>query len=80
MLHRQSEGKERGSKTQDIRITATSQILVSFLDGYAETSNSNELNPLMAHSYINFKHNGMWHIRPTTKISNGISPNTPVQQ
>ena len=50
--------------------------IVSFLDGYAETSNSNELHPLMAHSYINFKHNGMWHINPTTSISNGIHPNT----
>ena len=54
--------------------------VVSMLDGYAETSNLKELNPLMAHSYINFAHNGLWHLHPTTKISNGISPNTPIQQ
>ena len=49
--------------------------VVSLLDGYAETSNLKELNPLMAHSYINFAHNGLWHLHPTTKISNGINPN-----
>jgi hypothetical protein len=49
--------------------------VVSLLDGYAETSNLKELNPLMAHSYINFAHNGLWHLHPTTRISNGINPN-----
>ena len=53
--------------------------VVSMLDGYAETSNSNELNPLMAHSYINFAHQGKWHLHPTTKISNGINPNHPIK-
>ena len=53
--------------------------VVSMLDGYAETSNSNELNPLMAHSYINFAHQGKWHLHPTTKISGGISTNTPIK-
>ena len=53
--------------------------VVSMLDGYAETSNLKELNPLMAHSYINFAHNGLWHLHPTTKISNGINPNTSIK-
>ena len=52
---------------------------ISLLDGYAETSNSQELNPLMAHSYINFAHNGLWHLHPKTKISNGIRPNQPIK-
>ena len=53
--------------------------VVSLLDGYAETSNLKELNPLMSHSYINFAHNGLWHLHPTTKISNGINPNTDIK-
>ena len=53
--------------------------VVSMLDGYAETSNLKELNPLMAHSYIDFAHNGLWHLHPTTKISNGINPNTSIK-
>ena len=75
-IRRKRKGKQ-DPRHKDYRNKAD---IVSFLDGYAETSNSNELNPLMAHSYINFKHNGMWHINPTTSISNGISPNTPIQQ
>ena len=75
-IRRRRKGKQ-DPRHKDYRNKAD---VVSFLDGYAETSNSNELNPLMAHSYINFKHNGMWHINPTTSISNGISPNTPIQQ
>eukprot|EP00438_Fugacium_kawagutii_P002922 Skav216236 [mRNA] locus=scaffold5243:56171:59061:- [translate_table: standard] len=31
--------------------------VVSILDGYAETSNLKEMNPLMSHSYINFEGN-----------------------
>ena len=53
--------------------------VVSLLDGYAETSNLKELNPLMSHSYIKFAHNGLWHLHPTTKISNGINPNQPLK-
>ena len=53
--------------------------VVSLLDGYAETSNWKELNPLLAHSYINFAHQGKWHLHPATKISNGINPNHPVK-
>ena len=52
---------------------------VSMLDGYAETSDWKELNPLLAHSYINFAHQGMWHLHPTTKISSGINPNHPIK-
>ena len=73
-IRRKRKGKQ-DPRHKDYRNKAD---IVSFLDGYAETSNSNELNPLMAHSYINFKHNGMWHINPTTSISTGINPNTPV--
>ena len=68
-IRRKRKGKQ-DPRHKDYRNKAD---IVSFLDGYAETSNSNELNPLMAHSYINFKHN-----TPTTKMSNGINPNTPV--
>ena len=75
-IRRKRKGKQ-DPRHKDYRNKAD---IVSFLDGYAETSNSNELNPLMAHSYINFKHNGMWHINPTTSISNGINPNTPIKQ
>jgi hypothetical protein len=75
-IRRKRKGKQ-DPRHKDYRNKAD---IVSFLDGYAETSNSNELNPLMAHSYINFKHNGMWHINPTTSISNGINPNSPIQQ
>ena len=53
--------------------------VVSLLDGYAETSDWKELNPLLAHSYINFVHQGKWHLHPTTKISNGINPNHPIK-
>ena len=49
--------------------------IISMLDGYAETSNFKDWNPLIAHSYKQFEGNGLWHIRPTTHISNGISPN-----
>ena len=75
-IRRKRKGKQ-DPRHKDYRNKAD---IVSFLDGYAETSNSNEFNPLMAHSYINFKHNGMWHINPTTSISNGINPNTPIKQ
>ena len=53
---------------------------VSMLDGYAFTSDYNEPNPLSAHGFKNFAGNGIWHIRPTTKISNDINPNSPVIQ
>ena len=53
--------------------------VVSLLNGYAEISNLKELNPLMAHSYINFAHNGLWHLHPTTKISNGFNPNSNIK-
>jgi hypothetical protein len=53
--------------------------VVALLDGYAEVSNLNELNPLVAHTYLNFAHNGKWHLNPTTQISNGIHPNQPIK-
>ena len=51
---------------------------VSALDGYAITSDYNEPNMITSHGFKNFAGNGMWHIRPTTHISNGINPNSPV--
>ena len=53
--------------------------VVALLDGYAETSDLKELNPLVAHTYLNFAHNGLWHLHPTTRISNGINPNNPIK-
>ena len=52
---------------------------VSALDGYAITSDLNETNPLSAHGFKNFAGNGLWHIRPTTAISYGFNPNSPIQ-
>ena len=43
--------------------------VVSALDGYAEVSDLKELNPLVAHTYLNFIHNGKWNLHPTTRIS-----------
>ena len=48
---------------------------VSILDGYAITSDHKGLNPLIQHSYMQFEGQGLYHIRPTTQISNGINPN-----
>ena len=53
--------------------------IVSMLDGYAETSKFVDWNPIIAHTYKNFEGQGMWHIRPTTSISNGIHPNQPIK-
>ena len=53
--------------------------VVSMLDGYAETSNFVDWNPVIAHTYKNFEGVGMWHIHPTTQISNGIHPNEPIK-
>ena len=49
--------------------------IVSALDGYAETSDLKDMNPLSAHSYLNFEGNGRFAINPSTGISNGIRPN-----
>ena len=48
---------------------------VSVLDGYAETSNFNDTNPLVAHGFANFAGNGLIRVNPSTNISNGIRPN-----
>ena len=50
--------------------------IVSFLDGYAVTSDLKEPNPLMSHSYINWEGNGLYNINAGTNISNGINPNS----
>ena len=52
---------------------------VSALDGYAITSDLNEPNMITSHGFKNFAGNGLWHIRPTTAISNGFNPNSPIQ-
>ena len=49
--------------------------IISILDGYAETSDLKEANPLMSHSYINFENQGRFNIHPSTSISNGFNPN-----
>ena len=54
--------------------------IVSILDGYAETSDFKGINPLVQHTYKNFEGVGMWHIRPTTHISNGIDVNSPTRE
>ena len=54
--------------------------VVSMLDGYAISSNYNEPNIITSHGFKNFAGNGMYHIRPSTRISNGINPNSPVIQ
>ena len=53
--------------------------VVSMLDGYAETSNFVDWNPVIAHTYKKNEGQGMWHIRPTTAISKGIHPNQPIK-
>ena len=52
---------------------------VSILDGYAITSNYDTQDVLKAHSYENFVGNGLIRINPSTNISGGISPNTPIK-
>ena len=53
--------------------------VVAMLDGYAEVSDFKELNPLVAHTYLNFAHNGKWNLHPTTSIDNGFNPNQPLK-
>ena len=53
--------------------------IVSILDGYAETSNFVDWNPIIQHSYKQFEGQGMWHIRPATAISSGIHPNSSIK-
>ena len=53
--------------------------IISMLDGYAETSGFSDWNPLIQHSYKQFEGNGLWHIRPTTNISNGFNPNSRIK-
>lgn len=53
--------------------------VVSLLDGYAETSNYSDWNPIIAHSYKQFEGNGLWHIHPTTNISTGFNPNSGIK-
>ena len=49
--------------------------IVSKLDGYAETSDLSDWNPLSSHSYKNFVGNGLYEINAGTRISNGFDPN-----
>ena len=50
--------------------------IVSFLDGYAVTSDLKEPNPLVSHSCINWEGNGLYNINAGTNMSNGINPNS----
>ena len=49
--------------------------LVSALDGYAETQDIDEWNPLVAHTFKTFEGNGRFAINAGTDISNGINVN-----
>ena len=71
--------RRKGKQDQRHKDYRNPNDVVSMLDGYAETSDLKEINPLLAHSYINFAHNGKWHLHPTTRISNGINPNHPME-
>ena len=50
--------------------------IVSILDGYAVTSDLKDMDPLSAHSFLNFEGQGRFAINPSTQISSGINPNT----
>ena len=69
------KGKKQHPRRLDYR---NPNDIVSMLDGYAETSDFSDWNPIIAHTYKNFEGTGMFHIRPTTHISNGIQPNEPL--
>ena len=69
------KGKKQNPRRLDYR---NPNDIVSVLDGYAETSDFSDWNPIIAHTYKNFEGTGMFHIRPTTHISNGIQPNEPL--
>jgi len=49
--------------------------VVSMLDGYAETQDIDEWNPLINHTFKSFEGNGRFAINAGTDISNGIRPN-----
>ena len=49
--------------------------VVSALDGYAETQDINEWNPLITHTFKTFEGNGRFAINAGTDVSNGIRPN-----
>ena len=66
------KGKKQHPRRLDYR---NPNDIVSMWDGYAETSDFSDWNPIIAHTYKNFEGTGMFHIRPTTHISNGIQPN-----
>ena len=67
--------KRRGRQDPKHRDYRNPNDPVSLLDGYAITSNLNEPDPIKAHGYENFDF-GRFSISPTTKIDNGISPNS----
>ena len=48
---------------------------VSALDGYAETKDRGEWNPLVAHSVLPFKRTARFAINPESRITNGINAN-----
>ena len=69
---KRKKGEKQDPRHRDFR---NPNDVVSALDGYAETSNFNDPNPLTAHGYTNFAGNGLTRVNPSTNISNGIRPN-----
>lgn len=67
--------KRKGKQNPKRLDFRNSNDVISILDGYAETSDLKETNPIMAHSYINFENQGRFNIHPSTNISNGFNPN-----
>ena len=80
MPHQQSKEEGKGSKTQRRLDYRNPSDVVSMLDGYAETSNLNELNPFD----VAFLHKfcSQWLMASSSyhkKFSNGIYPNTSIK-
>ena len=72
--HQRLRKRDKESKTQEELTLRNPNDIVSILDGYAITSDFQGSNPLIQHSYKQFEGQGMYHMRPTTHISNGINP------
>ena len=68
--------KKRHGKQDPRRIDLRNKgDLVSMLDGYAETQDIDEWNPLINHTFKSFEGTGRFAINAGTEISNGINVN-----
>ena len=68
--------KKRHGKQDPRRIDLRNKRdLVSMLDGYAETQDIDEWNPLINHTFKSFEGTGRFAINAGTEISNGINVN-----